>query len=211
MTSPTLLWFRRDLRVADHPALLQAAAGRDRRSRSDSGKADVLGVFVADDVPLEASGPPRRAFLAGCLADLSDSLDGRLMIVHGKPDRAIPRLAGAIGAAAVHVSADYGPYGAKRDQRVADALHAKDIEFVATGSPYAVAPGRVRKPDGGRYAVFTPYFRGWTAHGWRRPAGDGRRPGVSWIDPADVDGPARHEAGGIRPAGACRYATARGR
>jgi len=184
MTSPTLLWFRRDLRVADHPALLQAAADNT----------DVLGVFVADDVPLEASGPPRRAFLAGCVADLSDSLDGRLMIVHGKPDRAIPRLAGAIGAAAVHVSADYGPYGAKRDQRVADALHAKDIEFVATGSPYAVAPGRVRKPDGGRYSVFTPYYRGWMAHGWRRPAGDGRRPGVSWIDPADVDGPARHGA-----------------
>ena len=55
MTSPTLLWFRRDLRLDDHPALLAAAADN----------ADVLGVFVADDVPLQASGAPRRAFLAG--------------------------------------------------------------------------------------------------------------------------------------------------
>ena len=135
----------------------------------------MLGVFVADDAVLQPSGAPRRAFLAGCLAELSDSLGGRLLVVHGRPDTVIPRLATAIGARAVHASADYGPYGARRDERVAEALRAKDIEFVTTGSPYAVAPGRVRKPDGTRYAVFTPYFRGWMNHGWRAPAGDGTR------------------------------------
>jgi deoxyribodipyrimidine photo-lyase len=183
MTSPTVLWFRRDLRIADHPALLAAAAEN----------ADVLGVFVADDAVLQPSGAPRRAFLAGCLTELSESLGGRLLVTHGRPDSVIPRLAAAIGAAAVHASADYGPYGARRDQRVADALRTKDIEFVTTGSAYAVAPGRVRKPDGTRYAVFTPYFRGWTDHGWRAPAGGGAVPRVSWIDPVDVGGPARHD------------------
>ena len=83
VTSTTLLWFRRDLRVADHPALLAAAADN----------ADVLGVFVADDTVLEPSGAPRRAFLAGCLAALSESMGGRLLIVHGRPESAIPRLA----------------------------------------------------------------------------------------------------------------------
>ena len=76
MTSPNLLWFRRDLRLADHPALLAAAADN----------ADVLGVFVSDDVPLKASGAPRRAFLSGALAALSESMDGRLMVVHGRPE-----------------------------------------------------------------------------------------------------------------------------
>ncbi|HEY4994590.1 MAG TPA: deoxyribodipyrimidine photo-lyase, partial [Nakamurella sp.] len=159
MTSPTLLWFRRDLRVADHPALLAAAADN----------ADVLGVFVADDTVLEPSGAPRRAFLAGCLAALSESMGGRLLIVHGRPESAIPRLARAVGATSVHVSADYGPYGRRRDERVATALRDNDIDLVATGSPYAVAPGRVRKADGTRYAVFTPYFRGWSDHGYRSP------------------------------------------
>ena len=54
MTSTSLLWVRRDLRLGDHPAL---AAAADHNHR-------VLGVFVADDVPLDASGSPRRAVLA---------------------------------------------------------------------------------------------------------------------------------------------------
>jgi deoxyribodipyrimidine photo-lyase len=183
MTSPTVLWFRRDLRLADHPALLAAAAEN----------AHVLGVFVADDAVLQPSGAPRRAFLAGCLADLSESMGGRLLIVHGRPARVIPQVAAAVGAGAVHVSADYGPYGHQRDGAVAKSLQDRGIDFVATGSPYAVAPGRVRKPDGGRYSVFTPYYRGWTSHGWRQPAGGGKAPAVRWIDPADVDGPVRHD------------------
>ena len=84
----------------------------------------------------------------------------------------------------MHASADYGPYGLRRDEKVEKALRDKDIDWVTTGSPYAVAPGRVRKPDGSRYAVFTPYFRGWSAHGYRGPAGSGRWD--QWIDPADV-------------------------
>ena len=116
----------------------------------------MLGVFVADDRLLRPSGAPRRAFLAGCLARLSESMGGKLLIVKGSPDSVVPRIAAAAGAAAVHVSADFMPYGRRRDELVAEALRAKDIELVATGSPYAVAPGRVRKPDGSRYAVFTP-------------------------------------------------------
>jgi len=181
MTTSTLLWFRRDLRIDDHPALLAAAAGH----------ADVLGVFVSDDAVLEVSGAPRRAFLAGSLAALSESMDGRLLVLHGQPARVIPRLAQEIGATAVHASADYGPYGRRRDERVAKALRDKSIEWVSTGSPYAVAPGRVRKPDGSAYAVFTPYFRGWSEHGWRGPAGSGK--GVNWIDPRDVHGAKRQD------------------
>ena len=179
MTS--LLWFRRDLRLADHPALLAAAADNT----------DVLGVFVSDDVPLQASGAPRRVFLSGALAALSESMNGRLMVVHGRPESVLPRLAAEIGAAAVHASADYGPYGRRRDTKVEKALRDRDVDWVTTGSPYAVAPGRVRKPDGSRYAVFTPYFRGWTAHGYRGPAGSGD--GVNWIDPADVAVVKRHD------------------
>ena len=144
----------------------------------------MLGVFVADDALLHSSGSPRRHFLAGCLQALSESMDGRLLVTHGRPEDVIPTLAAKIGAESVHVSADYGPYGRRRDGRVQEALQAKGIDLVTTGSSYAVAPGRVRKPDGTPYAVFTPYHRAWTAHGWRKPAGSGRD--VTWIDPAGV-------------------------
>ncbi len=174
----SLLWFRRDLRLDDHPALLAAARGNAGET------SDVLGVFVADEALLRSSGAPRRRFLAGCLDALSTSMGGRLLIAHGRPEDVIPRLAGRVGAGAVHISADYGPYGRARDARVEKALAATGVELVATGSAYAVAPGRVRKPDGTPYAVFTPYHRGWTAHGWRAPAGPGTE--VRWLDPGPL-------------------------
>ena len=176
----SLLWFRRDLRRCDHPALLAAASGAPA---GDAG-ADVLGVFVADDALLRPSGAPRRAFLAGCLRALNESMDGRLLVVHGRPETVIPRLAREVDAAAVHVSADYGPYGRARDDRVKQALADGNVDWHATGSSYAVAPGRVRKPDGTGYAVFTPFFRAWTEHGWRAPAAGGED--VSWLDPKDL-------------------------
>jgi deoxyribodipyrimidine photo-lyase len=43
--------------------------------------------------------------------------------------------------------------------------------LIATGSPYAVAPGRVVKPtDGTPYKVYTPFYKNWCIHGWRAPA-----------------------------------------
>jgi deoxyribodipyrimidine photo-lyase len=157
---PAILWFRRDLRLGDHPALLAAADG-----------GEVLPLFVLDDRLLRPAGEPRRRFLYDCLRALDHDLGGRLHIVHGDPVRVVPELATEIGAGSVHVSADTGPYGRERDERVAKALG--DIDFVRTGSPYAVPPGRVRKPDGQPYRVFTPFRRAWLDHGWRQPAKSG--------------------------------------
>lgn len=181
MTKRSLMWFRRDLRLGDHPAVLAAA----------DGDAEVLGVFVADDALLRPSGAPRRVFLAGALEALSQQLGGRLLVVHGEPETVIPRLASAIQADAVHCSADYMPYGRQRDQRVEKALNDRGIALIATGSPYAVAPGRVTKPDGTPYAVYTPFSRGWADHGWRAPAGPADH--VRWSDATSQDEPDRVE------------------
>ncbi len=44
------------------------------------------------------------------------------------------------------------------------------MPLVRTGSPYAVSPFRVTKDDGTPYRVFTPFYRSWLKHGWRKPA-----------------------------------------
>ncbi|SFW62493.1 cryptochrome/photolyase family protein [Amycolatopsis australiensis] len=168
--APVVLWFRRDLRLGDHAALLEAS----RHSKH------VLALYVLDDVLLKRSGAPRVAFLHGCLRALDEQLGGRLMVVHGDPATEVVRAARAIGAAAVHVSADRGPYGRRRDASVAKALAEHGIDWVETGSPYAVTPGRVVKPDGSPYRVFTPFHRAWLAHGWPSPAEPSR---VDWVAP----------------------------
>jgi deoxyribodipyrimidine photo-lyase len=99
----------------------------------------------------------------------------------------VPRVADAVGAATVHAAADFGPYGRRRDEAVEKALADAGRELVRTGSPYAVAPGRVLKNDGTPFRVFTPFRRAWTEHGWRRPA-ETSAATVDWMDPAEKDG-----------------------
>jgi deoxyribodipyrimidine photo-lyase len=158
MTS--VLWLRRDLRLRDHPALHEAAKD-----------GPVLALFVLDQALLKPAGAPRIAFLYRTLRALDEQLQEhgtRLVVRRGEPVNAVPKLAREIGATSVHVSADFGPYGARRDAAVADALG--DIKFVRTGSPYAVSPHRIQKDDGTPYRVYTPFYRAWRAHGWPAPA-----------------------------------------
>ncbi|HTI77594.1 MAG TPA: deoxyribodipyrimidine photo-lyase [Mycobacterium sp.] len=170
---PTLLWFRRDLRLHDLPALLDAAAQ----------DGEVLACYVLDPRLKASSGPRRLQYLYDALRDVRDQLDGRLLVTRGRPEKRIPKLAKEIGATSVHVSADYTPFGRKRDDAVRDALG--DVPLEDAGSPYLVSPGRVTKSDGSPYKVFTPFFSAWQRHGWRAPA-DSSADTARWIDPSDV-------------------------
>jgi deoxyribodipyrimidine photo-lyase len=87
----------------------------------------------------------------------------------------------------VHVSADFGPYGHRRDEAVADALGS--VPLVRTGSPYAIRPGRIVKRDGSPFTVFSPFYRAWCEHGWRAPA-ESIAAEVDWVtDAADTGVP----------------------
>src|SRR5277367_5881477 len=146
----SVLWFRRDLRLHDNPALLAAAAD-----------GPVTALFVLDDALRKPSGAPRLAFLYRSLRQLDTDLrehGGALVVRHGHPENVVPAVAREVGASAVHVSADFGPYGAARDTRVAAALDVEPgVQLIRTGSAYAVAPGRVTKADGEPFKVFTAF------------------------------------------------------
>lgn len=176
MADSSLVWFRRDLRTRDHPAL---AAAAERAGAA-------LGVFVLDAGLVGPAGAPRLAFMYDCLRALDEQLGGRLLVVRGEPARVLPELAARAGAGSVHVSADCGPYGRERDDAVGAALAERGVELVRTGSPYAVTPGRVRKQDGDPFRVFTPFYRAWVAHGWRGPA-DTDASTVDWLEPDGHD------------------------
>ena len=191
---PSVMWFRRDLRLADNPALLEACAD-----------GEVLPLFVLDPALWGPAGPSRRAYLGASLRSLDESLrqrGARLSVVRGDPVRRVVLAAREVGATRVHVAADFGPYGHRRDGQVAEALAGQGVELVRTGSPYAVAPGRVTNGSGEPYKVFTPFSRAWAEHGWRAPVDE---PGdVTWLaldetgevpDPALPEGLTLPEAG----------------
>lgn len=171
MTS--ILWFRRDLRLGDHPALLAAVNGGE----------EVLPVFVLDP-PLIDRDLPRTRRLIASLRALSRDTRETLVLRRGDPTDVIPRLAREVGAQHVHISRETTPFGRRRDEAVGRALAAEGRRLVATGTPYAVGPGRVVNQQGAPYKVFTPFSKAWHAHG--RPAPVARPRRIPWFR-GDVD------------------------
>jgi deoxyribodipyrimidine photo-lyase len=162
----SVLWFRRDLRLGDHPALCAAAA-----------EGDVTGLFVIDPVLWDSAGPARRAWVAASVQALVEATDGALVVRIGDPAEVVADVAAGCGADVVHVTGETTPYGRRRDARVAAALARIDVVGQPDGTPYAVPPGEVRNGSGGRYQVFTPFARAWREHGWDQPL---PAPPVSW-------------------------------
>jgi len=153
----SIMWFRRDLRIGDNPALLEAIATAD----------EVVAVFILDRKLIESAGSKRLAYLAQSLRALDASLGHSLHVMIGDQVQVLKDLMARYSATTVHISAEYEPYGAARDARV----EAAGIPLLRTGSPYAVAPGRVVKPsDATPYKVYTPFYRAWRLLGWRKPA-----------------------------------------
>ncbi|MGV9290820.1 cryptochrome/photolyase family protein [Streptomyces sp. NPDC003719] len=158
MTRAVVL-FTSDLRLHDHPPLRAALAAAD----------EVVPLFVRDP-GVHAAGfdaPNRSAFLADCLADLDASLrrrGGRLVVRSGPVAREAAAVAAECGAAQVHVAASATGYGQRREERLREHLGARGVDLhVHDAVTTALAPGRVTPSGSDHYAVFSPYFRRWSA------------------------------------------------
>jgi deoxyribodipyrimidine photo-lyase len=151
--------FNRDLRVHDHPALAEAARAAET----------VVPLFVVDDALL-ASGfavPNRAAFLVDSLTDLRSALRARggdLVVRRGDPVAEAVAVAREVGAEAVHVSADVTAFARRREQRLVGAGLAARLDVVAFPGVGVIPADEVHTGSGGRYKVFTPYWRAWSGH-----------------------------------------------
>ena len=151
-----IIWFRRDLRIGDHPALLEAIKNSD----------EIVPLFILDKKQIDEAGAKLLAYMGQSLRALDESLGNKLHIIEGDQVEVIKDLIARYNVKEVHISDEYERYGAARDARV----EAAGIPLVRTGSPYAVKPGRVVKPsDATPYRVYTPFYRAWRTHGYREP------------------------------------------
>ncbi|HUA75015.1 MAG TPA: deoxyribodipyrimidine photo-lyase [Solirubrobacteraceae bacterium] len=152
-----IVWFRRDLRLHDHPALRAALAEAER----------VVPAFCLDDRLLHGrhASPVRTQFLLDCLADLDAALRERgsgLVLRHGPPERELPALARETEASALHFSGDVTPYARSRGKRVREAFADEGVELVAHPGLCAVDRiGELRTQAGKPYTIFTPFHRNW--------------------------------------------------
>ena len=151
-----IIWFRRDLRIGDHPALLEAIKNSD----------EIVPLFILDKSQIAEAGAKLLAYMGQSLRALDESLGNKLHIIEGDQVEILKDLIARYNVKEFHISDEYERYGAARDARV----EAAGIPLIRTGSPYAVKPGRVVKPsDATPYRVYTPFYRAWRTHGYRGP------------------------------------------
>lgn len=150
--TPTIFWFRRDLRLADNLALLQAVA---------QGDGVVAPAFIIDPAFAAPAGPTRVGYLRSTLEALDASLDGNLIVRLGEPAKELLALALELGATHIFATADHAPAGRRRDERVVRVLAAEGVNVSFLDSNYVVAPGVVTTKSGSPCQVFGAYRRGW--------------------------------------------------
>ena len=141
MAAPTIIWFRQDLRLADNAALIAAA-----------GEGPVVAVYVFD---ARAVGAAQHWWLHHSLTALAAALREHgvdLVLRRGDAVAAIQALMTETGATRVHAMRLYEPWWQDADATLGDALCLHDGNYLAH-------PPTVRTGSGGRYKVFTPYWR----------------------------------------------------
>lgn len=146
--APTLLWFRRDLRLSDQAALAAAVL-----------EGPVVPVFILDDeTPRHRRmGAASRWWLHHSLASLDAALrarGSRLILRQGRSEEVLAGLAAETGARRVHALRHYEPWWRNAERAV-----AKTLDVVCHDGNYLAPPGSVTTGSGTPYKIFTPFWR----------------------------------------------------
>ncbi len=157
----SLVWFRRDLRVADNTALFHAARDAD---------AGVIGLFVLTPAQWQKHDDASRKvkFWLDNLNELANrlaELNIPLLVEAGDSFNDVPGIivdvATQHGYSAVYWNREYEVYETRRDERVELACRQSDIAVHQFHDRVIVPPKEIATKQGKFYSVFTPYRRVW--------------------------------------------------
>lgn len=152
--TPTLLWFRQDLRLQDNPAL-HAALARG---------GPIVPVYILDDAGEGRwpAGGATRWWLHQTLGSLDAALrtrGSRLVLARGESGRVLADLARATGAGAVYWNRRYEPAVIARDSAIKADLGAIGLEVKSFNGSLLNEPHTIANKSGRPFQVFTPYWR----------------------------------------------------
>ena len=149
---PTLLWLRRDLRLADHPGWVA--------SLEDSGP--VIPVFILDPLVEREYGAAPKWRLSQSIASLDKSLrknGSRLILRRGEAGAVLRKLIEETGARRVVWSRQYDAPSIARDTKIKAALTDSGIAVTSVNSSLLFEPWTVQTKQGGMYRVYTPFWK----------------------------------------------------
>ena len=157
-TGPAIVWFRDDLRVADHPAL-HAALEHER---------PIVAIYVLDDESpgVRPLGGAARWWLHQSLRSLAASLEalgGRLILRRGAAGPIIADLVRETDTAAVFWNRRYGLAERTLDTAIKHDLRASGVDAHSYAGSLLFEPWTIQTGQGGSYSVFTPFWRACTA------------------------------------------------
>ncbi|MEO3434928.1 deoxyribodipyrimidine photo-lyase [Inquilinus sp. CAU 1745] len=153
IASPTLVWFRQDLRLADNPALHVAAT---------DGGGPVIPVFILETADPWEPGGASRWWLHGSLSALSAALKrkgSRLILRRGEAAVALDRLIGETGARRVVWNRAYEPFATERDTAIKASLKKRGVMAESHKAALLAEPWEIRTRNGDPYRVFTPFWK----------------------------------------------------
>lgn len=152
--STAIVWFRRDLRLADHPALVAACSAHEH----------ILPLYIhapREDGPWTPGGASRW-WLHHSLSSLDARLRERgsaLHLAQGDSLAALRELIRRTGASAVYWHRQYEPAAIARDSAIKAALREEGIEAHSFNGSLWCEPWQIETRQQAPYGVFTPFWR----------------------------------------------------
>ena len=146
-----IVWFQKDLRLADNPALSQAIQ-----------KGQIIPVYILDEHGVADNftmGTSSRWWLHQSLKSFSKSLDGHLQIFKGHSLEILQTIIKKTGATSVYWNHCYEPWAIARDRKIKKKLLEQGIDAQSFNASLLWQPDEIVKSDGTPYKVFTPFFK----------------------------------------------------
>ena len=158
MAAPSIVLFRRDLRVADNPALTAAM---------QAGPAVAL--YVLDD---DADGRPLGGAARWWLHHALERLGGRLaalgvplVLRRGGQNEQAMAVAESVRAGGLYWNRRYTPWGVRADTELKASAKEIGLKAESFAANYLCEPWQVQTKQGGWFKVFTPYYKATLALG----------------------------------------------